>query len=85
MNEIKHDTDLGCISQLMVYMGLTRSYMQAIKRCANERHTKQNPSCFTGKMSCKRWIMGWLERNRDFKVTLVYRRRPQTTGLQMQP
>lgn len=73
---IKSDTDLGCIESLMAYMGLKRTYMQAIKHCANDRHSKDNPTCFTGSKSCKRWIMQWLERNRDFKVTLVYPRRP---------
>jgi hypothetical protein len=70
------DTDLLCIASLMACMGLKRTYMQALKHCANERHCKENPTCFTGSKSCKRWIMQWLERNRDFKVTLVYPRRP---------
>lgn len=77
---IKTDTDLGCIESLMTYMGLKRTYMQALKRCANERHSKENPACFTGSKSCKRWIMQWLERNRDFKVTLIYPRRPPTSA-----
>lgn len=63
----------------MEYMHLKRTYMQALKRCANDRHSKTNPTCFTGNRSCKAWIMVWLERpeNRDFKITVVYPHRPQ--------
>ena len=71
---LQSDTDLGCIRSLMAYMGLKSTYMSALKRCANERHSKENPSCFTGTKSCKKWIIEWLERNRDFKTTLVYPR-----------
>jgi hypothetical protein len=72
MQPLRSDTDLGCIEALMEYMHLKRTYLQALKHCANKRHSADNPSCFTGSKSCKKWIMAWLERNRDFKITLVY-------------
>lgn len=79
---LKSDTDLGCIAALVEYTGLGRSYLQALKRVASDRHTKQNPTCFTGTKSCKKWIMQWLERdeNRDFKVALAYHPKGITPG-----
>lgn len=77
---LQSDTDLGGVSQLMRYMRLKRSYMQAIKRCAQMRDSKENPSCFAGSKSCKRWIMRWLLRNRDFKVALAYPRKNDVPG-----
>jgi hypothetical protein len=76
---ITTDTDLGCIEDLIPFVGLKRTYIQAIKRCANERHTKENPSPFVGRFSCKRWLVQWLQRNRDFKVELAYPTRRQPT------
>lgn len=75
--ELKTDTDLGCIEALMKSMGLKRTYMQALKLCAKMRHSETNPSPFVGRFSCKRWIMEWLQRNRDFKIESAYPRQPQ--------
>lgn len=71
--EIESDTQLGNVTQLAQYMKVTRSYLQALKRCAKQRHSKANQSCFSGNKSTARWVLLWLERNRDFRVTLVYR------------
>jgi hypothetical protein len=75
---IKSDTDLGSIKDLMDFMGLKRTYVQALKLCAKKRDSEANPSPFVGTKSCKQWIMQWLQRNRDFKVQLAYPRQQQS-------
>lgn len=74
--KIKTDTDLGNLSELAVYMRASRTWLHSLKKCAIKRHTPENPACFSGNKSCKQWVMAWMERNRDFKTTLVYPRRP---------
>lgn len=80
--KLNSDTDLGCIVELAAYMNVSRTHLQALKKCANSRHSQANPSCFSGNKSHKQWVLAWLERNRDFRVTLVYPRKSQP---QLQP
>lgn len=71
-NLLRSDTDLGCITELSVYLHLKLTYLKALKHVARERHSTENPNCFTGTKSCKKWVLEWLERNRDFKIALAY-------------
>lgn len=76
--DLTSDTDLGCLVALARYMKVPLHYLADVKKGSILRFQRDgatNPPCFTGTKSCKKWVMEWLERNRDFKTTEVDRPR----------
>lgn len=65
---------LGTTAAISRYMGLGVTYIQGIKRVAESRHTPENPAPFLGMLTSVSRLESWLERNRDFRVRLAYRK-----------
>lgn len=65
---LANDLQLGGVSALAEYLNVSRSWLTALKQCARRRHSPANPSCFSGNKSNAKWVLEWLERNRDFEV-----------------
>lgn len=65
---LANDLQLGGVSALAEYLNVSRSWLTALKECSRRRHSSANPSCFSGNKSNAKWVLEWLERNRDFEV-----------------
>lgn len=65
---LANDLQLGGVSALAEYLNVSRSWLTALKQCAHRRHSPANPTCFSGNKSNAKWVLAWLERNRDFDV-----------------
>lgn len=66
---------LGSTQAVSAFMGLGYTYLQAIKRVSELRHSESNPAPYLGMLTSAKRVEEWLERNRDFRVRLVYRRK----------
>lgn len=73
---IRSSEQLGTLCGVALYMGVGRTWLSALKRCAMRRHAADNPTPFRGGKTCARWVMKWLERNPDFKASEEYARGP---------
>lgn len=66
---------LGSTQAVSAFMGLGYTYLQAIKRVSEARHSETNPAPYLGMLTSAKKIEEWLERNRDFRIRLVYRKK----------
>lgn len=83
--KLRHPDELGSLIQLADYMGIGRTWLQALKKCAARRASisafGSNPSPFVGNKATSARIMAWLDRNPDFQPSKEYPRKQ----LQLQP
>ncbi len=63
---------LGPIVAVASYMKVGRTWLFALKKCANRIHEATNPTPFRGGKTCKQWIMEWLARNPEFSAASEY-------------
>lgn len=63
---ISRKDQLGPAVAVARFMGLSYSYLSAVKKAAALRDNDENPTPFTGNKTSAARVHEWLERNRDF-------------------
>lgn len=73
---------LGPLNAVATYLKVSRSYLSALKKCAKRRveANPENKSPFVGNKVSAKWVLDWLDRNRDFISSHEYRKSPQSQG-----